>query len=39
MKAKPVLQLMGSLLKNAVGIELRRSIYGGITTPQPLFEG
>jgi len=39
MKAKPVLQLLGALLVNAVGIQLRRSIYGGITTPQPLFGG
>jgi len=39
MKAKPVLQLLGSLLENAVGIQLRRSIYGGIFTPQPLFGG
>lgn len=39
MKAKPVLQLLGTLLENAVGIQLRRSIYGGIVIPQPLFGG
>lgn len=37
MKAKPVLQMLGALLENAVGTQLRRSIVGGIVTPQPFF--
>lgn len=37
MQAKPVLEQLQNLLKHAVGVQLRRSIYGGIATPQPSF--
>jgi transposase-like protein len=37
MQAKPVLEQLHNLLKHAVGTQLRRTIYGGIATPQPSF--
>lgn len=37
MQAKPILDQLQNLLINAVGIQLRRTIYGGIATPQPFF--
>ncbi len=37
MQAKPILEQLQNLLKYAVGIQLRRTIYGGIATPQPSF--
>jgi len=39
MQAKPVLEQLGVLLNQAVGTQLRRTIYGGIASPQPLFGG
>jgi len=39
MQAKPVLEQFEILLKHAVGTHLRRTIYGGVATPQPLFGG
>jgi len=39
MQAKPVLEQFDNLLKYAVGTQLRRTIYGGIAVPQPLFGG
>jgi len=39
MQAKPVLTIMKNLLEHAVGTQLRRTIRGGIATPQPLFGG
>ena len=39
MKPKPVLQQLEILLNHAVGTQLRRSIVGGVTTPQPLYCG
>ena len=39
MQAKPVLEQFENLLQYAVGTQLRRTIYGGITQPQPLFRG
>jgi transposase-like protein len=39
MRAKPVLEQFEILLKHAVGTQLRRTIYGGVATPQPLFGG
>jgi len=39
MKAKPILEQLQNLLKYAVGTQIRRTIYGGIATPQPLFGG
>lgn len=38
MQAKPILEQLHNLLRHAVGIQLRRTIYGGIATPQP-FSG
>jgi hypothetical protein len=35
MQAKPILEQLQNLLKHAVGTQLRRTIYGGIATPQP----
>jgi transposase-like protein len=37
MQAKPILVQLQNLLKHAVGAQLRRTIYGGIATPQPSF--
>jgi transposase-like protein len=39
MQAKPVLEQFENLLQYAVGTQLRRTIYGGVTQPQPLFCG
>lgn len=39
MQAKPVLEQLGILLNQAVGTQLRRTIYGGVAPPQPLFGG
>jgi len=39
MQAKPVLTILKNLLGHAVGTQLRRTIRGGIATPQPLFGG
>jgi transposase-like protein len=39
MQAKPVLEQLRNLLSCAVGIQLRRTIYYGIATPQPSFGG
>jgi hypothetical protein len=39
MQAKPVLEQRGILLNQAVGTQLRRTIYGGVAHPQPLFGG
>jgi hypothetical protein len=39
MQAKPILEQLQNLLKNAIGTQLRRTIYGGIATPQPSFGG
>lgn len=39
MQAKPVLEQLGVLLNQAVGTQLRRTIYGGVASPQPLFGG
>jgi len=39
MQAKPVLTILKNLLEHAVGTQLRRTIRGGIATPQPLFGG
>lgn len=39
MQAKPVLEQLENLLAHAVGTQLRRTIYGGIATPQPSFGG
>jgi len=39
MQAKPVLEQFEHLLKYAVGTQLRRTIYGGVAQPQPLFGG
>ena len=39
MQAKPVLEQFKILLEHAVGTQLRRTIWGGITQPQPLFGG
>jgi hypothetical protein len=39
MKAKPVLEQLEVLLNQAVGTQLRRTIYGGVASPQPLFGG
>ena len=39
MQAKPVLEQFEILLEHAVGTQLRRTIWGGITQPQPLFGG
>lgn len=39
MQAKPVLEQLGILLNQAVGTQLRRTIYGGVAIPQPLFGG
>lgn len=38
-QAKPVLEQLGILLNQAVGTQLRRTIYGGVAIPQPLFGG
>jgi hypothetical protein len=37
LKAKPVLQMLGALLENAVGIQSRRTINCGVFTPQPIL--
>jgi len=37
MQAKPILEQFQNLLKHAFGTQLRRTIYGGIATPQPSF--
>lgn len=37
MQAKLVLEQLGILLNQAVGTQLRRTIYGGVASPQPLF--
>ena len=39
MQAKPVLEQFENLLQHAVGTQLRRTIWGGVTQPQPLFGG
>lgn len=39
MQAKPILEQLQNLLKYAVGTQVRRTIYGGITTPLPSFGG
>jgi len=39
MQAKPIMEQFHNLLKHAVGTQLRRTIYGGIAIPQPLFGG
>ena len=39
MQAKPVLHQLACLLEHAVGTQLRRSLWGGVTQPQPLFCG
>ena len=36
-KAKPILEQLRSLLRHAVGTQLRRSLVGGIFTPRPAF--
>ena len=38
-QAKPVLEQFEILLNHAVGTQLRRTTYGGVTQPQPLFGG
>jgi len=37
MHAKPILEQLHNLLINAVGVQFRRTLYGGIATPQPIF--
>jgi hypothetical protein len=39
MQAKPVLEQFEALLEHAVGTQLRRTIRGGVTQPQPLYCG
>jgi hypothetical protein len=39
MRAKPILEQLNNLLKYAVGTQIRRTIYGGIATPLPLYCG
>lgn len=39
MQSKPVLEQFEALLEHAVGTQLRRTIWGGITQPQPLYCG
>jgi hypothetical protein len=39
MQAKLVLEQLGILLNQAVGTQLRRTIYGGVASPQLLFRG
>ncbi len=39
MQTKPVLEQFENLLQYAAGTQLRRTIYGGVTQPQPLFGG
>jgi hypothetical protein len=39
MQAKPVLEQFENLLQYAVGTQLRRTIWGGIAQPQPLYCG
>lgn len=39
MQPKPVLEQLETLLKHAVGTQLRRTIWGGVAQPQPLFCG
>ena len=39
MQAKPILEQLQNLLRNAVGCQLRRTIDYGIATPQPSFGG
>ncbi|MDD2737219.1 MAG: IS1595 family transposase, partial [Desulfuromonadaceae bacterium] len=36
-KAKPILEQLRSLLRYAVGTQLRRSLVGGILIPRPAF--
>ena len=39
MKPKPILEQLEILLDHAVGTQIRRTIHGGIATPQPLYCG
>ncbi|MCF6265335.1 MAG: IS1595 family transposase, partial [Desulfuromusa sp.] len=39
MRTKPVLEQFENLLQHAVGTQLRRTIWGGITQPQPFYCG
>lgn len=39
MQAKPVLEQFEDLLEHALGTQLRRTIWGGVTQPQPLYCG
>lgn len=39
MQAKSILEQLNNVLSYAVGTQLRRTLYGGIATPQPLFGG
>lgn len=39
MRAKPILEQLNNVLRFAVGTQLRRTRYGGIAIPQPLFGG
>lgn len=39
MKAKPILEQLYNLLKYAVGTHIRKTFYGGIANPKPLFGG
>jgi len=39
MRAKPILEQLNNVLRHAVGTQLRRTRYGGIAIPQPLFRG
>ena len=39
MKPKPILEQLEILLDHAVGTQIRRTIRGGIATPQPLYRG
>lgn len=37
MQAKPILEQLQNLRRHAVDTQLRRTIYGGIATPQSAF--
>jgi len=39
MQARPVLEQLKELLQHAVGTQLRRTIWGGLAQPQPLYCG
>jgi len=39
MQAMPVLEQFENFLQHAVGTQLRRTIWGGVTQPQPLYCG